>query len=57
MYSYEQVATKHNLWREFVDIDGFYNEEQFENMSILEKIELIEMCFGKEQKYKEKEDE
>jgi hypothetical protein len=46
--TYRTIANSFELWGEYVDPDGLDSKEQFESMTIDDKIEIIEGCFGPE---------
>jgi hypothetical protein len=46
--TYEQQARDWHLWREYVDLDAVMTIEEFEAMTVDERIELIIEAFGPE---------
>lgn len=53
--TYHEMATNYNLWREYIDINGFdaKSEEEFESISYDHLIETIVLCFGAEEMQEE----
>ena len=48
-YSYEEVARDFNLWGTYADPHGVLTEEDFDSMTVEEKIELLKNLFGNEE--------
>lgn len=46
--TYEQIANDFALWMEYVDPNATMTEEEFEAMSVEQKIALQVECFGPE---------
>jgi hypothetical protein len=44
--SYADIAASFPLWQEYVDPSGLTTEEEFDAMTIDEKIEFQVKCFG-----------
>ena len=44
-----QMATDYELWVEYVDPAGVVTENEFDAMSVAERIAIIEEVFGKEE--------
>lgn len=49
-YTYREIAEDFGLWSEYVDPMGTTSEDEFEQMSIEEKIKIQIDCFGEEEK-------
>jgi len=47
-YTYEQIADDFRLWGEYVDPRGEMTEEEFNALSIEQKVALQVEAFGKE---------
>ena len=47
-HSYEEIAESFALWIEYVDPDGTMAEEEFDALSVDEKIQLQVPAFGEE---------
>lgn len=47
--TYRQIATNWNLWQVYADPKAIFNREDFDEMSVEEKIGLMEIVWGKEQ--------
>lgn len=43
--TYEQIASDFKLWKEYVDLDGEDSEEDFNRMTLEERIEFIDTLF------------
>lgn len=54
-HTYEQTAESYELWCEYVDPHATMTEEEFNELSTAEKIEMQEDMFGKEEKDDEAE--
>jgi hypothetical protein len=48
MGTYRVIAENYALWQKSVDPGAFGTREEFDAMSIEERIEFIEKCFGPE---------
>jgi hypothetical protein len=48
MESYKEIATDWELWCERVDPNGTMTRDEFDVISIDERIQIIVDCFGKE---------
>jgi len=48
-YTYEQVAKKLELWQEYVDPEATMTDDEFEQLTTEEKIQIQVDCFGKEE--------
>ena len=46
--SNKEIATDYELWCEYVDPNNEMEEDEFNLLSIYEKLEIIEDCFGKD---------
>jgi hypothetical protein len=44
--TYFEQATNFRLWSEYVDPSGHLTESEFNEMTVAEKISIIEGCFG-----------
>ena len=44
-----EMASDYELWLEYVDPAGVVSQEQFDAMSVTERIAMIEEVFGKEE--------
>jgi hypothetical protein len=44
-----EMASDYELWVEYVDPDGVVSQEEFDAMSVAERIAMIEEVFGKEE--------
>jgi len=49
MATYEDIARDFNLWGEYVDPHGVMSEEDFDSMTVEEKIDLLKKLFGNEE--------
>lgn len=47
-YTYAEIASDYNLWREYVDPDGELSEAEFDALSLAETLKIMEECFGPE---------
>lgn len=47
-YTYKEIAADRQLWMEYVDPSATMTEEEFEQMSIEERIKLQSDIWGKE---------
>ena len=47
-FTYNQIAESYKLWTEYVDNNPELTEEQFDEMSIEEKVSVMVDCFGPE---------
>lgn len=47
-YSYTETATDWNLWTEYVDPEATMTEEEFNELSVEEKVAMQVQCFGQE---------
>jgi hypothetical protein len=47
-YTYKQIAENFALWREYVDPSGLHTQEDFDSMTLQEKIDFQINCFGPE---------
>jgi hypothetical protein len=48
-FTYEQIARSFQLWGEYVDPMATMTEEQFEEMEMEERLQIMVDCFGPEQ--------
>ena len=48
-YSYDDIARDFSLWGEYADPHGIMSEEDFDSMTVEEKIELLQKLFGNEE--------
>jgi hypothetical protein len=48
--TYAQIAGNFGLWEEYVDRSGHMTEEQFDEMTISERMDFIVGCFGREER-------
>ncbi len=46
---YETIATEYSVWKSHFDTSGEISEEEFNELSLEEKLEMIEEAFGLEQ--------
>lgn len=51
--SYEEVATDYELWCDYVDPGATMTEEQFDEMTTEEKVQMQIECFGDEEQQSE----
>jgi hypothetical protein len=51
--SYEEVATDYELWCDYVDPGATMTEEQFNEMTTEEKVQMQIECFGDEEQQSE----
>ncbi len=49
-YTYEQIANDYNLWGEYVDTAATVSEDEFEQMTTEEKVEMQVEMFGADEK-------
>jgi hypothetical protein len=49
-YTYEQIANDYNLWGEYVDTAAAVSEDEFEQMTTEEKVEMQIEMFGADEK-------
>ena len=47
--TYEQAAESYELWTEYVDPNATMTEEEFDELSTKEKIQIQIDCFGQEE--------
>lgn len=47
-YSYNEIAANFDLWEEYVDPDGLMTEDAFDALSLEERLQIMEECFGPE---------
>jgi hypothetical protein len=45
-YTYQQIAENFSLWSEYVDPSGLHSQEDFDAMTLEEKIDFQVKCFG-----------
>lgn len=43
--TYEEIASDFKLWGEYVDPDGVDSEEEFNRMTLEQRVEIIDTCF------------
>jgi hypothetical protein len=46
LFTYEQIAANFNLWQEYVDQDATMSQEEFDAMTIEQKVNLQIEAFG-----------
>jgi hypothetical protein len=47
--TYSEIAGSFGLWEEYVDPSGHMTEEQFDEMTLSERMDFIVGCFGREE--------
>ena len=45
----QQIASSYALWVEYFDVDGTTSEAEFNDMTVEQKLALIEAAFGADQ--------
>lgn len=46
LHTYNHIARSYQLWIEKVDVHQALTEQQFWEMSVADKVQLMEQCFG-----------
>ena len=46
--TYNEIARDYRLWEEYVDPDGLLSEDDFNALTVEEKVQMQVSCFGQE---------
>lgn len=44
-----EIAQKFSLWGEYVDPSGCFSKEEFDELSLKERLAIMRVCFGEQE--------